>query len=177
LSGTWNATTSTCIISRLILGADDSLTVDNSVFPNISLTITDHINNDGTITNSGIINIKNSGTIDNWGKIINNQKGTITNSGILIINELGTIINSGNIVNYATMIHNIGSTITNSGILKNMCGGTFSSSGDFIGNPVDSISCTATSKTSVVPEFPLALPVLVISMTSLIIFYRMKSAF
>ncbi|MDE1842005.1 MAG: PEFG-CTERM sorting domain-containing protein, partial [Thaumarchaeota archaeon] len=66
---------------------------------------------------------------------------------------------------------------TNSGILKNMCGGTFSSSGDFIGNPVDSISCTTTSKTSVVPEFPLALPVLVISMTSLIIFYRMKSAF
>ncbi len=176
LSGTWNVTTSTCTIPRLRLGSDDSLTVDNSVFSNIDLTITDYINNDGTITNSGTINIKNGGTIDNWGKIINNQKGIITNSGTLIINELGTIINSGGIVNYATMIHNTGGIITNSGTLKNMCSGTFTSNGDFTGNPVDNISCATTSKSSVMPEFPFALPVLVIGITSVIVFYRMKSA-
>lgn len=173
LSGIWNVTTSTCTISKLRLGSDDSLTVDNSIFSNIVLTITGYVNNDGTITNSGIISINQGGAIDNYGKIINNQKGIITNSGTFTINEFGVVINKGGtITNYATMIQSIRGAITNSGTIKNMCVGSFTSNGNFNGNPVENIACTTISKPSTVPEFPFALPVLVISIASMIIFYR-----
>jgi hypothetical protein len=178
LSGIWNVTTSTCIISKLRLSSDDSLTVDNSIFSNIALTITGYVNNDGTITNSGIININQVGTIDNYGKIINNQKSLIINSGTFTINEFGVIINNGGtITNYATLNQIIRSAITNSGIVKNMCGGSFTSDGNFNGNPVENVTCTTTSKLSTVPEFPFALPALVIGILSVIAFYRTKSKF
>jgi hypothetical protein len=178
LSGTWNNTSSTCTISKLRLNSDDSLNVDNSVFSNIVLTVTGTVDNDGSITNSGTIIISHGGAIEDWGKIINNQKGTITNYGTLTINELGTIINNGGTINnYATLLHNIRGAITNSGVIKNMCGGSYTSDGDFTGNPIENIACDTISKSSTVPEFPFAIPILVIGILSMIAFYRTKSKF
>jgi hypothetical protein len=176
LSGIWNATTSTCIAtSSLRLNPDDSLTVDNSVFSNIILTIIGTLDNDGTVTNSGTITINHGGTIENYGKIINNQKGMIANYGSLVINELGTVINhGGTIENYGKLIHSQQSIITNSGIIKNMCDGTFTSDGDFTGNPVDNVSCMANTKSSTIPEFPLAMPLLVVGVVSSLVLYTVK---
>ncbi|MGI0073475.1 MAG: PEF-CTERM sorting domain-containing protein [Nitrosotalea sp.] len=233
ISGAWYTSTSTCTISDFSLNSGDSLAVDNSVFPNISLTITDTldnsgvinnsgsieisnygvfnndgsivnyctvgcvggtINNDGTITNnnggtitsnstivnngsinnSGTIIIKNGGTINNYAKFINND-GTVNNYGTIHNNQLSAIINTGGtIINYATIVSDVRGTITNSGTLKNMCGGTFTSNGDLLGNPVSNISCTTTPKSSTVPEFPFAMPILVISFLSMIVFYKTK---
>lgn len=231
ISGTWNPSTSTCTLSTLNLNSGDSLTVDNSVFADISLAITDTVNNGGLINNSGnvIINnsgvlnnngsflnyctgncidgiiqnngiitnnkggtitsnstidnsgpinnsgtiiIQNGGTITNSAKLINNLGGVINNSGVIHNNELSAIINNGGIViNYATLINDVGGTVTNSGTMKNMCGGTFTSNGDLLGNPVNNTSC-ATQKSSTVPEFPFAIPILVISFLSMIVFYK-----
>jgi hypothetical protein len=173
LFGAWNATSFTCTISKLRLDSGYSLTIDNSVFPNIVLATTGYINNGGTIDNYGIINIDQGSTIDNYGKIINNQKGSIINSGTLVINEFGVIINNGGTINnYATMTQTMRSVITNSGMIKNMCGGSFSSNGNFNGNPVENSTCIP--KPSIIPEFPIALLTLVIGMISMIIFYRIK---
>ncbi len=233
IHGTWSPSNSTCTLSNLFLNSGDSFTVDNSVFADIYLTITNTINNGGMINNSGSIIIDNSGifnnngsiinhctgqciggTIQNNGLIINNKGGTITsngtidnsgpinNSGTIIVlnggtitnlaklinnlggvvnnsgtihnNELSAIINNGGIIiNYATILSDAGGTVTNSGIMKNMCGGTFTSNGDFAGNPVNNTSC-ATQKSSTVPEFPFATPILVISFLAMIVFYKTK---
>lgn len=233
IHGTWSPSNSTCVLSNLFLNSGDSLTVDNSVFTDIYLTITDTvnnggiinnsgniiidntgifnnngsiinyctgqclggmiqnngliinnkgstitnkgtINNSGPINNSGIITILNGGTITNLDKLINNLGGVVNNSGIIHNNELSTIINNGGIIiNYATIISDTGGTVTNSGTMKNMCGGTFTSNGDFMGNQVNNTSCTI-PKSSTVPEFPFAIPILVTSFLSMIIFYKTK---
>ncbi|MDE1766849.1 MAG: hypothetical protein KGI27_11350 [Thaumarchaeota archaeon] len=134
----------------------------------------------GTINNLGSINnfgtIKNTGTITNGGKLINNFKGMITNSGTIHNDEQSAIINSGgNITNYATVIGDVAGTITNSGTIKNMCGGTFTSDGDFLGTPVENVSCN-TSKSSAVGEFPFATPALVIGFLSILLFYKAKTS-
>lgn len=132
------------------------------------------INNSGPINNFGTIVILNGGTITNLAKLINNLGGVVNNSGIIHNNELSAIINNGGIIiNYATIVSDTGGTVTNSGTMKNMCGGTFTSNGDFTGNPVNNTSCT-TQKSSTVPEFPLAMPILVISFLSMIVFYKTK---
>lgn len=233
IHGTWSPSNSTCVLSNLFLNSGDSLTVDNSVFTDIYLTITDTINNGGIINNSGniiidnagifnnngsivnyctgqcidgmiqnnglIINNKggtiasnstinnsgpinnsgtiiilNGGTITNLAKLVNNLGGVVNNSGIIHNNELSAIINNGGIIiNYATIISDTGGTVTNSGTMKNMCGGTFTSNGDFTGNPANNTSC-AIQKSSTVPEFPFAIPILVISFLSMIVFYKTK---
>lgn len=233
IHGTWSPSNSTCVLSDLFLNSGDSLTVDNSVFTDIYLTITDTINNGGTINNSGniiidnvgifnnngsIINyctgqciggtiqnegtitnnrggtiitnstidnsgpinnsgtitILNDGTMTNLAKLINNLGGVVNNSGIIHNNELSAIINNGGIIiNYATIISDTGGTVTNSGTMKNMCDGTFTSNGDFMGTPVNNTSCTI-QKSSTVPEFPFAIPILGISFLSMIVFYKTK---
>ncbi len=132
------------------------------------------INNNGPINNSGTIN--NNGTIDNVGKLTNNLGGIINNSGTIHNNELSAIINNGGIINnYAIVISDVGGTITNDGTIKNMCGATLTSNGDLLGTPVDNIPCnTAQKSSSSVAEFPFAMPILVISFLSVIIFYKTK---
>jgi predicted secreted protein with PEFG-CTERM motif len=58
--------------------------------------------------------------------------------------------------------------------MRNMCGGTITSNGDLLGVPVNNTSCTITTKSSTVPEFPFTMPILAISFLSLIVFYKTK---
>lgn len=233
--GTWSLATSTCTVSSLTLNPGDLLAIDDSVFPNISLQITQSINNAGTVSNAGNIiisssavfdnngslanyctgtcvggtiqnngiitnekkstldtnsTINNSGPINNYGtiivlkggtiangaKIINNFGGTLNNSGTIHDSQLSAIINNGGIIiNYATLIGDESSTITNSGTLTNMCGAMFTNNGDLLGTPVNSTTCATAKGTSTVPEFPMATPVLVIGLLSVIVFYKRKA--
>ena len=161
ISGTWNTSTSTCTISSFSLNPDDLLTVDNSVFPNISLAITGTLdNNGGTIHNSGTIIINNEGTLNNLAKFVNNG-GTINNFGTIHNNELSAIINNGGtIANYAIIINDVKGTITNSGTMRNMCGGTITSDGNLIGIPVNNTSCATNPKSSTYLNFHLQFPYL-----------------
>jgi len=140
LSGSWNATTSTCTIGNFTLNHGDSLTLDNSIFPNIFLTINGTLTNNGTITNigyiinSGTINNLSGGTINNnnsgvirnlsfvinYGTITNNSFGQITNIGTITNNSGGTITNNNTLNNYGTITNNSGGTIANNSFMSNL---------------------------------------------------------
>ena len=151
LSGLWYAANSTCVITNLTLSGG-SLIVNDSVFSDITLTITGTIDNThGSIINNGTIDT-NNGTINNNGIFTNNRghtinanqegsnntndQGSINNNGIF--NNNGTIntkgsgtinANTGGIfTNYGT-INNIGSidndgTFNTKGIIANLGAGT-----------------------------------------------------
>ena len=133
---------------NLTVASDSTMsdvTVEEGSKLNISgdgkLTVTDKLDNDGTIENSGTI--ENDGEIENDGNIKNNGSGAIENNGDIINNDGGSIDNSGDITNNSGgLIDNSGSidntngTITNDGEIKNRPGGTID--GDVDGNaPVD----------------------------------------
>lgn len=150
IHGTWSPSNSTCVLSNLLLNSGDSLTVDNSVFTDIYLTITDTINNGGIINNSGNIIIDSSGIFNNDGSIINYCTGTciggtIQNNGLIINNKGGTIAsnstinNSGPINNSGTIIILNGGTITNLAKLINNLGGVVNNSGTIHNNELSAI--------------------------------------
>ena len=156
LLGTWTDSNSTCTITNFSIGYSDSLTVDNSVYPNITLAIdgTVHIEDScskvgchaGTLTNSGHIVVSNSGTIfsnaiftssgtvDNFGIINTNARSALINTGIINNNNGGTITcnpcvgisNGGTINNNAGSIFDV-TSFSNSAIFNNY--GTFSQNG------------------------------------------------
>jgi hypothetical protein len=150
ISGSWNTSTSACTISSFNLNSGDSLAVDNSVFSNISLIITNILDNKGgVISNSGNIIISNSAVFNNNGSIVNyclvgctggtiSNEGTITNNNGGIITSNSTIDNSGTISNSGTIIINNGGTISNLSKLINN-GGSISNSGTIHNNALSAI--------------------------------------
>jgi len=135
LAGTWTATNSTCTISNFGIGYSDTMTVDNSVYPNITLTITGTVTigdscsrvgcHAGTLANNGHIVLVNSGAITS--NAIFTNTGTVDNFGVINTNARSSFSNTG-IVN-----NNNGGTITcnpcvgvsNGGTINNNAGGTF----------------------------------------------------
>ena len=130
------------------------------------------LQNLGTFTNTGTINIVGNGSnFNNLGGIINNNGGTITastfgtitNTGTInnigIITNLGRILNLGGIINnnvggtinnnFGTILQNYGTvinsaTMTNGGIFNTHCGGVFSGNPPS-GNPVNILPCPTIS--------------------------------
>ena len=166
-SGTWISANSTCRITSLTLNAGDSLIVDNSVNPNVALTITGTISNSGIINNTGLIH--NSGTISGSGKFTSfmltvTNTGTITdpvtipsgtlsssytlNFPVIVPSGVTRTINSGQTftINPGVIVTiNSGGIISNSGVISNS--GSINNSGainnhctaTITGNPVNNI--------------------------------------
>ncbi len=128
LLGIWYATNSTCVMTNLTL-AGDSLIVDDSIFPGITLTITGTVDNlQGSVTNNGTIDT-NNGTINNNG-VFNNNRGHVINAnqeGSNNTNDQGSINNNGifnnngtiNTKGSGTINANTGGTFTNYGTINN----------------------------------------------------------
>lgn len=151
ISGIWDNITSTCSTSNFYLNPGDSVSVDNSVFSNISLTITGALdNNKGIIDNSGNIIISNSAIFNNGGAVVNYctvgcAAGTIQNEGTITNNKGGditsnsTIDNLGSINNSGTITNNNGGTVTNSAKLINNSGGFINNFGNIHNNELSAI--------------------------------------
>ncbi|MGB9002549.1 MAG: hypothetical protein WCC52_01930 [Nitrosotalea sp.] len=146
LSGTWFASNSTCVMTDLTL-TGDSLIVDDSVFPSITLTVTGTINNlHGSITNNGTIDT-NNGTIDNSG-IFTNNKGHIINAnqeGSLNTGDQGSINNNGIFTNNGTINTEGSGTINANGIGIFTNYGSIDNAGDIENNGVFNTKGTVTN--------------------------------
>ena len=145
--GTWNGVNQ-CTVSSLTIGSTDTLIIPDDVSLKNTGTLTNaglitiqsttslvNIQNDGSIINSGTININdggfiNDGSITNSGLIsitdvfINGAAGIIYNNlgGKIIINESGSITNYtyGIIYNYGAITIDVGGAFyNNSGTIKN----------------------------------------------------------
>ncbi len=168
ISGTWNNITSTCSTSNFYLNPGDSISVDNSVFSNISLTFTGTLdNNKGIINNSGNIILSNSAIFNNGGTVVNYctagcNAGTIQNEGTITNNKGGditsnsTIDNLGSINNSGTITNNNGGTITNSAKFINNSGGFINNFGTIHNNELSAIinydSGTITNYASIISD-------------------------
>jgi hypothetical protein len=144
LLGIWYATNSTCVMTNLTL-AGDSLIVDDSVFPSITLAITGTIDNlHGSITNNGTIDtnngtINNNGIFTNYGTINANQEGSVNT------NDQGSI-NNNDIFNNNGTINTSGSGTINAngrGIFTNY--GTINNIGDIENNGIFNTKGTVTN--------------------------------
>ena len=122
VGGVWTSLTSTCTVTTLVIGPDDTLIVASNVNFNIG-TVT----SSGVIQNDGKIRLNNGGVITTSGTFTNNGYiynfgGTITNSGPF--NNFGKMISTGVITNGPT------GTITSNGKISST--GTITSSGSII---------------------------------------------
>lgn len=146
LSGIWHATNSTCVITNLTL-TGNSLIVDNSVFPSITLTVTGTINNlHGSIINSGIIDTDN-GTINNSGIFINNKDHTINadQEGSLNTGDQGSINNNGIFTNNGTINTEGSGTINANGVGIFTNYGNIDNAGDIENNGIFNTKGTITN--------------------------------
>jgi hypothetical protein len=106
----------------------DILNIDGTLTNNGILTKIDkdfNVNSGGTLTNSGTIN-KNTGAFNNSGTFNNNTGGTFTNT-LLAFGNTGTINNEGTIT-LSGGATTVGGTVTNSGTINanSSAGQTFS---------------------------------------------------
>ena len=123
----------------------------------------------GTTTNTGVIN--NTGSFTNLDSISNSgliqSSGVLQNSANISNNVTGVIINARTITNSGSIV--------NSGAITDDCGGVIYGLGTISGNPVASASCTSSTTSTPVPEFPaeMLLPV-TLSMLILVTFLTRK---
>ena len=131
LGGVWNAGTSTCTLSSLLLiTASDTLTINSGV--TLEFTMGANLANRGSVTNNGILTLTGDGT-DKSGRILNLDSGMFTNTGT--INLIGgTGDKSGSIVNLGSAI------FTNTGTMN-----FFGAAGDNTGGLKIGVSASFTN--------------------------------